>query len=272
MGHRFTYDERTSELFDAAGHRLGVVACPGATHWNQLRRTSPAESDACCADCGRPILDLNSARARELMAGASAQPELGWCVYAAPSAHLVLIRDPEALPSPDDLSTDITGRVQIRTVRTLLNMHRAAAMGYWPDVRLVQPATDQLRKKIAVLQRPGSGQVRVTSDLSEWSRLQQSRGQNSWVALFAPADHYPYHQREAVAAYAVPRALPDGTQVLVADPIEDVLGSAWSGGDVWRAQELPGLLYQHRVVLVHRKEPARWTMANGFSRGLPACR
>jgi hypothetical protein len=272
MGHRFAYDERSSELFDAAGHRLGVVVCPGAPHWNQLWRSPPTAIDACCADCGRPILDLDTAQAPGLLTGASQQPELGWCVYAAPSAQLVLIRDPEALPSPADLSTDIAGRVLIRTVRTLLNLHRAAAMGYWPDVRLVQPATDQLRQKIAVLQQPRSGRVRVTTDLGEWTRRQQARGQTGWVALFAPADHYPYHQREAVAAYAVPRTLPNGTPVLVADPIEDMVGSTWSGGDTWRAQEVPGLLHQHRVVLVQRKEPAPWLVSGGFSAGQPAWR
>jgi hypothetical protein len=271
-GHRFTYDERSSELFDATGHRLGVVTCPGAAHWNALWRTPPAVSDACCADCGRPILDLNSAPAMRRLADAAAQPELGWCVYAAPSAGVVLIRDPEALPSPADLSTDITGQVRIRTVRTLLNMHRAAAMGYWPDVRLVQPATSQLHQKIAVLQRSGSGQVRLTSDLGEWSRLRQARGQGGWMALFAPTHHYPYHQREAVAAYAVPRGLPDGTPVRVTDPIEDLVGSTWSGGDVWRAQEVSGVLRQHRVVLDPRPAPARWLRVDGFSRGLPAWR
>lgn len=186
MVHRFIYDERSSELFNAAGQRLGVVACGGALHWNQLWRSAPAPAGTCCGHCGRPILDLADPTAPRHLERAAGQAPLPWCLHAGPEARVAEVRDPGALPPPTRPEPDPTQRLPIRTVRELLNINRAAAMGYWPDVRLVKPAVTKLRTLVGVLQRPLTGEVQVTHDPQEWHRLLEPGSSPVWQALIAP--------------------------------------------------------------------------------------
>lgn len=266
MAHRFIYDERSSELFNAAGQRLGVVVCSGSLHWNQLRTSVPPMAQACCGHCGRPLLDLADRMAPRLLDRAAHESPLPWCLHAGPDAPLVQIQDPNALPPPRTVTPDLTQRFAIRTVRGILNINRAAAMGYWPDVRLLRPAVTKLRTLAGVLQRPLTGEVRMTHDPQEWQRLLDSGNSPSWQPLIHPTSHYPYVQHELLAAYAVPPGLPEGTALVIPDPIEDLVGSAWSSGDVFRAEDVPAVLQKRRVVLREREVKTAWI----FGQVLPA--
>ncbi len=269
MGHRFIYDERSSELFNAAGQRLGVVACAGGLRWNQLERMAPLRADDCCGHCGRPTLDLADPTVPRLLERAAGDDTLAlpWCLHAGPDAALAQIRDPNALPPPTPLALDPTQRLAIRTVRGLLNINRAAAMGYWPDVRLVKPAVTRLRTRVGVLQRPLTGEVRVAHDAQEWQRLLEPGCGTIWQAAIPPTSQYPYTQSDLLAAYAIPPGLPEGTALVVPDPIEDLVGTAWSRGDAFRAEHVPAVLQQRRVVLRQREVKTAWIVGNALPGG-----
>jgi hypothetical protein len=144
-------------------------------------------------------------------------------------------------------------------------------MGYWPDVRLVKPAITRMRVQTGVAQRTTTGEVRLTRDAREWEMLQKAGGGTAWHTVSAPACHYPYLQRELLAAYAIPPLLPDGSPVLVRDPIEDVVGTAWSRGDVLRAVDVPATLEKRRLALHARDVKTAWIVGNEFPKSARAC-
>lgn len=187
-----------------------------------------------------------------------------WCIYASTGENIVLLQDTSAPPPLATLNPDPVQPFLIRTVRGVLNINRAAGMGCWPDVRLVKPAVTKLRAWAGVLQRPLTGEVRVTHDGQEWERMLSSLEEPLWQPLIAPTSYYPYTQRELLAAYVIPPDLPDGTPLLVSEPIDDVAGAAWSRGDVLRAEDVPGILKERRVVLDTRKMKTPWIIGSNF--------
>lgn len=259
MTQKYIYNVESSALFDANGLFLKKVFCPKAKHWNQLIADDPLERSRGCRDCGHRVVNLDE------------ETEVSWsgmntpCVYIpADSKNVTFLQDLKALPPVAQPQLSKPGVVIIKTARTLEDINRAANMGYWPDVRLVEykdqeTATDfvarmlhnkvidgPMQSKLTIGQDPQTGRIESAGDF----RHRFDRGSMKEVIPFTY--YYPYYQRVPVAAYLIPPDLQNGSEVVVEDPIEDLIGRTWNQGDVWRAKNLKGFVRDRVVQIDYR--------------------
>jgi hypothetical protein len=242
MNDRFVYDEKTSRLFAPDGTLLKKIFCPKATRWNQLLADDDADRSRGCPECGHRVLNLDTLSTGEVLSAFSAQDEAP-CVFAsAGSDRVVFLRDRRAVPAATERATAADGGVLIRTARSLAGINRAARMGYWPDLRFVEYKTRILKTKMALGQHKETGQVEILGDY---------RGGfgDPFVEVHPFTFYYPYYQRIPIAAYLIPRDLPDLARIVAVDPIEDHVGSTWNQGSSYRATHVPGFVQDRRVML-----------------------
>ncbi len=142
-----------------------------------------------------------------------------------------------------------------RLRRSLEDINRAVGLGYWPDVRIVQYDSEHIRSKISIDQHQASGLISASEDyrseIGGFDAFSSDRigSTLNWAAAIPFTNFYQYYQESPIAAYLIPKNLPDGTSVLVVDPIEDIVGSTWNQGDSYRATNVPGYILNHRVIL-----------------------
>jgi hypothetical protein len=241
MDDRFIYDEKTSRLFAPDGQFLKRVDCPKAVHWNQLIADDPDDRSRGCRQCGNRVLNLDVLDTRDVLA--AFEDGHTPCVFAsAESRRVLVLRARRPMPPPDSVSLDKDGRTVIRTARSLAGINRAARMGYWPDVRLVEYDAARLKSKFAIGQHEVTGEVELLGDYRG--------GFAHGVQQINPFEYYyPYYRPMPIAAYLLPKHLEDGAPLLVLDPIQDVIGSRWNQGSVFRATRVPGVLRNRRVEL-----------------------
>lgn len=242
MNDRFVYDEKTSRLFAPAGRLLKRVFCPKAMDWNQLTADDPADRSRGRRACGQRVLNLDVLSTDAVLAEFAAHGSAP-CVFAAVrSDRVVVLKDRRAPPPPAEFRVDGDGRVAIRTARSVAGINRAARMGYWSDVRFVQYKTRLLKTKLSIAQDRESGEVQTLGDFRGYFEPPVFEVQSF-------TNYYPYYQRVPIAAYLIPRAVPDGTPIVALDPIEDVAGTRWNQGSVYRATRVPGVVEGRRVRL-----------------------
>ena len=259
MTQKYIYDLESSALFDEKGFFLKKVFCPKAKHWNQLIADDPSERSRGCRDCGHRVVNLDDAT------------EVSWsglntpCVYIpADSKNVTFLQDLKAFPPVAQPQLSKPGVVIIKTARTIENINRAANMGYWPDVRLVEykdqeTATDfvarmlhnkvidgPMQSKLTIGQDPQTGRIESAGDF----RLRFDKRPMKEVIPFTY--YYPYYQRVPVAAYLIPPDLPNASEVMVEDPIEDLIGRTWNQGDVWRSKNVKGFVRDKVVQIDYR--------------------
>jgi hypothetical protein len=263
MNNRFIYDENTSRLYAPDGRFLKRVFCPKAKTWNQLVADDPGERMRGCADCRERVLNL------DVVAVADALSQLGrrgdrTCVHASEAADRVIFLRAEAAPPPiaAALNRSADGLV-IRTARGVKDINRAATLGYWPDVRLIEFDTESVRSKFQLIQHTGSGRVEVRGDYRA-ALCQPSdpvddlsggvRVSGRWSEVIPFTDYYPNYQGGLpIAAYLIPPDIPEGSEVLVEDPIEDIVGQRWNQGSAYRATRVQGYIRNRRVVIERGK-------------------
>ena len=239
MSKKYIYDVKSSSLYDPNGIFLKKVFCPKAKQWNQLIADDPLDRSRGCKDCGHRVVNLDTA------------PSVSWewnkepCVYIpAESTRVIFLNDSKGLPEANSPDKHIEGLVLIKTARTVEDINRAANMGYWPDVRFVkykdrefdevfdarilhnQDINDPPQSWLAVGQNPSTGHI-------EWSPRDWSLfSAGSLLKEIIPiTGYYPNYQQLPIAAYLIPPNLPDGTEVILDDPIEDLAGRARHGGE-----------------------------------------
>ncbi|WP_407276347.1 hypothetical protein [Halothiobacillus sp. DCM-1] len=239
---RFIYDEKTNALYAPDGRFLKHIYCPKALHWNQLLVTDAEDRSRHCSQCKGTVLNLDALSVEEAISKLEKYRAFA-CLHAtAEGGNVVFLEDMNALPRPAGSVYDQDGRLIILTARTYENINRAAAMGYWPDVRWIVYDTT-LRKKLAVAQDSETGEILFLTDY----RHRHHEGKQNVVLDFEW--YYPHFQSIPVAAYLIPRDVADGTEVTVVDPIEDIKSGSWNQGDVFRAKNVPGRIEQGKVVL-----------------------
>ena len=177
---------------------------------------------------------------------------------------MTFLQDVTAIPLAHQAQRAKPGVVIIKTARTLEDINRAANMGYWPDVRLVEYKDQEstmdfvarmlhnkvidgpIQSKLTVGQDPQTGRIELAGDF----RLRFGKGPMKEVIPFTY--YYPDYQCVPVAAYLIPLDLPNGSEVLVEDPIEDLIGRTWNQGDVWRAENIKGFVRDRVVQIDYR--------------------
>jgi hypothetical protein len=119
-----------------------------------------------CDDCGHRVLNLDVLPVAAVLQAFDDRAH--WfkpCVHASAAAGRVLfLRDARAVPPATTSGVDGDGRVPIRTARSLATINRAAGMGYWPDVRWLQPKTELLEHKRQPWQHAITGRVTAAGD------------------------------------------------------------------------------------------------------------
>lgn len=255
MNKRFIYDEKTSSLYAPDGTLLKQVFCPKAKRWNQLQVEEGEERWRGCQVCGEKVIDLdqvNYEQAHELFKN-------DWdktCVHASTqSEHVIFLKEKDSIEQP---KKDYSVPVVIQTVRSINDIERGIAMGYWPDVRFIEPDLD-ITTKLTVGQNPETGALEYSGDYRSGFRRGASDGESlsardssEFEEVIPFTRYYPYHQQSPIAAYLIPKGLKGRTPVIVADPIEDIVGWRWNQGDSQRATNVPGYVEFNRVVLEPR--------------------
>jgi len=244
---KFVYDEKTSSLFAPDGSFVKRLFCPKAKKWNQLI-VEPGETRwRGCKECKQNVLDLDSLgvdASLDLLRQRYVKP----CVFVSEhSESVIFLKDHNAVRSVTDVSGD---PLKIQTVYGKADIDRGYAMGYWPDVRLIRP-DPKMNSKISVGQNEETGEVHYSNDYRRSFRTYEGDEPRTdgVKELYPFFSYYPYHRSEPVAAYLVPKGLPNGTRVVVNDPIENVLGMSWNQGGGFKHDNVPGFIDNNKVVL-----------------------
>lgn len=255
MNKKFIYDVKTSKLFAPDGTYLKELHCPKAKHWNQLLVVDGEDRWRHCQECKEKVINLDVCDVESTVA----QLKSWWpvtCVHATEAGgRVVFLEDPEPIQPWQATNTE---PVLIQTARSVEDINRAAGMGYWPDVRFIEYAHEDLWWKVMAEQCKSTGHIYITADYR--SKYMRHHPQNhlrkdpypdysDWEEIIPFTKYYPYYQKIPIAAYLIPRGLEDGAAVIVQDPIEDHLGGEWNQGDHSRAMELHGNIRDRRVVL-----------------------
>lgn len=271
---KYIYDVKSSSLFDIGGHLIKRVFCPKAKHWNQLIADDPLDRTRGCPDCEERVVNLDKDRIG-IITEADGPP----CIYiSAESTSVIFLEDKNELPEVGNVNADRQGVVVIKTARTIEDINRAANMGYWPDVRIVQykdrevatnPAlnVDQkaksatipfavkpIRSKFSIDQNMQTGQIQLTVDFRNAERDER------FERLIPFTFYYPHYQPIPVAAYLIPPGLQEGTEVVVEDPIEDLVLRLWNQGDIMRANNVRGCVRAKKVELDYQSVKPRRVM------------
>lgn len=251
MNSRFIYDEKTSSLYAPDGTFLKIVNCPKAKNWNQLIIEEGEKRWRKCEECHENVIDLDALETNE----AIKLINNGWstaCVHASRSSEKVIfLKDENAIPQMEMFETDDEDRIIIKTVRTIDDINRAASMGYDLDIRRVFYETQKLRRKMTIGKDDQTGRIAISGDYRHSFRtstvgFETNTRYREIIPFFS---FYPYFQAVPVAAYLIPKATPNGTVVLVEDPIEDYVGSQWNQGDCSRASYVYGYVENKKIVI-----------------------
>jgi hypothetical protein len=281
MDNKFIYDVKDSHLYSSDGQFLKKVICPKAKYWNQLIADDPKDRSRGCDDCGERVINLEERDAS--MVGIDSTD----CVYIpANSKRVIFLNNENSIPSADKPKRNTLGLPIIKTVRSIRDINRAANMGYWPDVRLIEYKDKETHElinivlngpdgidgpicsKISVGQHTETGRVKLAGDFraafavkkpepKEWPSFlwvdgkppKQDDSTGFFREIIPFTYYYPHYQKLPIAAYLIPPDIQNGSEVLVEDPIEDLVGSTWNQGDTTRVMELKGYIKNRRVIL-----------------------
>ena len=247
MNNRFIYDEKTSSLYSPEGEFLKVVSCPKAKHWNQLIVDEGEKRWRKCEDCRENVVDLDALeidKAIELIGDHWSSS----CIHASRnSENVIFLKDENSIPATDEF--EIGNRMIIKTARTIDDINRAANMGYSVDIRRVFHDTEKLNSVMTIGQDPETGRIEISGDLrySFESSSFDNENTTQFKEIFPFFSYYPYFQPSPIAAYLIPKNTPDGTEVIIEDPIEDFVGTTHHGS--FRAIDVLGYIKNMKVVI-----------------------
>ena len=252
MSKPFVYDEKSSSLYGPDGQFIKKVFCPKAVSWNQLLADDPQDRSRGCNQCNEKIINLDAYSPESALAILSADPET--CVYATKSSqNVIFLKDennPSApCPAPESWYGNNPPLVDIpiiATVRSIEDIERGLRMGLWPDVRQVRYNTKEISQKMCIYQNMITGEIQWYGDYRSPSANEVG---SDWKEVVPWTNFYMHYQEIPVAAYLIPKELPNNCEVLVPDPIEDYVGASWNQGEAYRATNVIGTIVNKKVVL-----------------------
>ncbi|MFM6991417.1 MAG: hypothetical protein ACKOWD_08995 [Rhodoferax sp.] len=245
---KLIYDEKTSNLYAPDGTFVKRLYCPKAKQWNQLV-IEPGETRwRGCEQCKEKVYDLDSMTVDAALNLLRNQYSKA-CVHVSEKSEAVIFLKDGSAVRP--LKNVAGSPINIQTVYGKADIARGYAMGYWPDVRIIRP-DPKMNSKISVGQNPITGEVDYSHDYRGSFRNvgdpEYSRN-DGFEELHPFVSYYPYHKPVPLAAYLVPKGLPNGTCVIVDDPIENILGTTWNQGGGWKPDNVPGYVENNKIVL-----------------------
>jgi hypothetical protein len=261
MNKRFIYDEKTSNLFSPDGVFLKKVFCPKAMNWNQLIAEDGENRWRECSQCKEKVINLDVVDSQFVLNKLS--PDFSrMCIYATSNSdNVIFLKDPDQIPKAS-LTKNTDDLLPIYTARNFEDIERSVNLGYWPDVRMMKYDMDEIRQKISVGQHKETGHIDESGDyrfaFTGWNPFAgigsfDSTEEYKWNEVIPFTYYYPDYQSSPIAAYLIPNGTPNGTKVIVIDPIEDMVGSKWNQGSNWRASNVPGYIKDKKVILEPEK-------------------
>lgn len=247
MNNRFIYDEKTSSLYSPEGEFLKVVSCPKAKNWNQLIVEEGEKRWRKCKECSENVVDLDALeidKALELIGDHWSSS----CIHASRnSENVIFLKDQNSIPATDEF--EISNRMVIKTARTIDDINRAANMGYSVDIRRVFHDTEKLNSVMTIGQDRETGRIEISGDLRYSFEPSSFDNENTsqYKEIFPFFSYYPYFQPSPIAAYLIPKNTPNGTEVIIEDPIEDFVGTTHHGS--FRAIDVLGYIKNMKVVI-----------------------
>ena len=245
---RFVYDEKTSILYAPDGTFLKKLFCPKAKQWNQLLIELNETRWRGCKQCKEKVFDLDRLSEDAALNLLRNQDNKACIHVSEKSENVIFLRDGSAVRALNDITNK---PIKIQTVYGKSDIARGYAMGYWPDVRIIR-SDPKMNTKITVGQNPETGEVDYSHDYRGTFRNLGSREDSindGFEELHPFVSYYPYHKPMPLAAYLVPKGLPNGTCIVVDDPIENILGTTWNQGGGWKPDNVPGYVENNRIVL-----------------------
>jgi hypothetical protein len=122
----------------------------------------------------------------------------------------------------------------IATARSEKAINEAATQGFWPLVKPVMPSSE-IKAKYAVLQDKVTGKVNVIHDFrAKGYSIPGDNKQSPTKTVINFTSYYPHHFESPFAAYLIPKDLEVNETVIIEDLIEDIVGSTWNQGDIYR--------------------------------------
>jgi len=252
MSKPFVYDEKSSSLYGPDGQYIKKVFCPKAVSWNQLLADQAEDRSRGCNQCDERIINLDTSSPESVLAILDKNPKT--CVYASNnSANVIFLKD-ESNPSaprlaPESWYGNNAPKVDIpiiATARSIEDIERGLRMGFWPDVRLVRYNTKEISQKLCVYQNMVTGEIQWFGDYRSPSANEVGP---DWKEVIPWTNFYTHYQQIPVAAYLIPKGLPNNCEVLIPDPIEDYIGASWNQGDAYRATNVIGTLINKKIAL-----------------------
>lgn len=219
------YDVTTSALYADDGTFLHTVHCPMALTPDQLDALYPDTADRHCPQCRRRIVSLDAMDDAQAKALFRDDPHA--CVFSTGRARHVVF-----LHHRSQREGNTRGLPVIRTARNLPMMQAASRRGFWPIPVEVAPAPEEGEFKYIVYQHQVTGEIWWSGDRRDFHPLDRPLvpDDDPWTLVkdwfFVRAD-----QPFPLAAYLIPRDLPDHTAVFVEDVIEDWRDLTWNQGN-----------------------------------------
>lgn len=227
------FDITTSALYADDGTFLHTVHCPMALTPEQLAAIYPGSGDRYCDQCHRRVHRLDDLTDGQAKALFSDDPRA--CIFSSGRArHVVFLRHREQRDG------NARGLPVIRTARHLPMMQAAARQGFRLLLREAAPAPTSGDFKCIVYQHRDSGELWWSGDRRNSHPLDYplSPDEDEWELVkdwfFARAD-----QPFPLAAYLIPKDLPDLSEVFVEDVIEDWRENSWNQGNSRRVHATP---------------------------------
>jgi hypothetical protein len=116
---------------------------------------------------------------------------------------------------------------RIKTARTEKSINAAAKDGLRPLVKAVKPS-DEIKSKIRICQNKKTGEISIQGDF-RWNPVDPD-----WEIVIDWMFFYPHAWPSPFAAYLIPPDIKIDEIVILEDLIEDLVGSSWNQGDVYR--------------------------------------
>jgi len=250
MTKPFVFDERTTSLYGPDGQFIKKIFCPKAVGWNQLLADDPLDRSRGCNQCDERILNLDKYSTQHSLTILNEEPDT--CVYASiNSQNVIFLKSGNPATSTEDEDDEECEDIAnqdlpiITTARSFNAIGRGWNLGFWPDVRLVRYNTAEINEKMCVFQNTITGEVESVGDYRSGHRS----GGGDWVEVIPWTNYYSHYQKVPIAAYLIPKNLPNNSEVFVPDPIEDYVGASWNQGDAYRARNLKGKVINRKVIL-----------------------
>ncbi len=253
---RFIYDKKTSNLYAPDGSFLKKVSCPKASRWNQLIVEEEADRWRGCDHCRERVINLDIADPESVKAICDDIFKRDTCIYASSSSgRVIFLKDDAAPPPSQNPNYSDDDLLIIYTARNVDDINRAVGLGYWPDLRVIEYDTENIRTKSSIGQNSVSGRIEISGDYRR--RFRQSSivdkdddaDSGRWEEAIPFFNYYENYQPIPIAAYLIPNGLSDGTNVIVDDPIEDIVGCTWSQGSAYRRHRVKARIENRKIVL-----------------------